>query len=82
MADKKKKDKRSKLQKIGGHTLLPYLLKAAGFDEAAIRTGLPDIKYSKRMKKIAHKVPGRTTQDTEGFSRGGQVQGTKFKGTF
>lgn len=80
MADKKKKDKRSRLQKVGGHTLLPYLLKAAGFDKAATKTGHPDhIEHSEGMKRVAAKVPGRSEQ---GFSRGGQVQGAKFKGTF
>jgi len=62
---KKKKDERSTLQKIGGHTLLPYMLEAAGYSKAATKTGYP-----------------RHMEDAEGFSRGGQVQGTKFKGTF
>ena len=66
---KKKKDERSTLQKIGGHTLLPYMLEAAGYSKAATKTGYPRHIQENREAR-------------EGFSRGGQVQGTKFKGTF
>ena len=75
------KDKRTALQKIGGHTLLPYMLEAAGYSNAATTTGYPrhlDEEEKERKKKKKKK----SDSAAEGFSRGGQVQGTKFKGTF
>jgi|TARA_E500000318_G_C3373018_1_gene139207 hypothetical protein len=54
-------------QKVGSYTIAPYLLKSLGFDKAADAVGYPfDDKGEMR----------------EGFKNGGQVQGTKFKGTF
>ncbi len=50
----KKKDKRSALQKIGGHTLFPYALKAAGFDEVATKMGYPE-HFSESVKDDAKK---------------------------
>jgi|TARA_R110000796_G_scaffold230140_1_gene347750 hypothetical protein len=90
MADESSsKDKRNTFQRVGGHTLVPYLLKASGFDKAATNTGYPDYlddiaseKKQKELKRTRPKSRPKSIEETQGFSRGGQVKGSKFKGTF
>ena len=85
MADNKK-DTRSKLKKIGGHTIVPYLLKASGFDKAATNTGYPDhldaIRNEEKQKELKKTRPKARPKKTQSFSQGGQVKGSKFKGSF
>jgi hypothetical protein len=54
-------------QRVGSYTIAPYLLKALGFEKASDAVGYPFDDEG---------------QLREGFKNGGQVQGTKFKGTF
>jgi hypothetical protein len=78
-----KKDKRTALQKIGGHTLLPYALESAGYSKAATTTGYPrHLAEEEKDRANKKKKKKKSDSDAEGFSRGGMVQGTKFKGTF
>ena len=77
MADKTQKDNRNRLQKIGGLSIVPYLLKAAGFDNAASTTGYPDHVDAEITKRLAKKKANKNK-----YSRGGQIKPTKFKGTF
>ena len=74
-AREKRKKKRKKVgkkiaktaKKVGSYTIAPYLLKGMGYDKAADFMGYPfDDEGNMR----------------EGFKDGGQVQGTKFRGTF
>lgn len=75
MADKTQKDTRNRLQKIGGLSIVPYLLKAAGFDGAASTTGYPDHVDAEITQRLAKKKKNK-------YSQGGQIKPTKFKGTF
>ena len=84
MADKSN-DERNMFQRIGGKTIVPYLLKLSGFDSAATNTGYPDYldeSAKKKLTKKKSKSRSKNVEGTQGFSRGGQVKGSGFKGTF
>jgi len=80
------------LKKIGGHTIVPYLLKASGFDKAATNTGYPDyldaIRNEEKQEDLKKTRPKarpkkvKKVNKTQSFSQGGQVKGSKFKGSF
>lgn len=75
---KKKKDKRSALQKIGGHTLFPYALKAAGFDEVATKMGYPE-HFSESVEDDAKKVVKKAGGGKVCRGMGAATQGGKFR---
>ena len=76
------KDKRTALQKIGGHTLLPYILDSAGYPDAATFTGYPrhlDEEEQERLKK--KKKPQKKMKSGGKVRRDGCAVRGKTKGT-
>lgn len=75
------KDKRTAFQKIGGHTLIPYVLDSAGYPDAATFTGYPrhlEEERQERMKK--KKKPQKKKHGGRVRGDGCAVRG-KTKGT-